>query len=175
MSIWDDLYSELVKTELKLESSSAQDNFLTVESKVEDLRRRVGLQGGSLPKQAGLNKAAASQFRLTLTASEEFIAAPPTQEEEDALVAMKSYLVQLVDQRRAGIDVAVAINDLHEKFGEFSGLINSNRHMLEDFFHRQQMQYKKTPSAPIPGPSTIKIDTAEDNATFENIADKLKM
>jgi hypothetical protein len=174
MSIWDDLYSDLVKSELKSENSLVEGEFLTVESKVEALRRRVGLDTVNLSKKASLEKTASSGFRLVI-AQDEFVPAKPTQEEEDALLAMKGYLMQLIDQKRASIDVAVAISDLHSKFSDFSELINSNKRYLEEFFEKYQEKYLRAPSIPTPTPNTIKLDEKEDNATFENIADKLKM
>lgn len=163
MTIWDDLYKDLVKSELRHDGSATQDsNFKTVEAKVEDLRQRVGLDSiKNMTKEAALRKSAS---------------ADPVPEYETALAAMKSYIAGLVDLRRAGISMLAVMNDLKDKFPEHLEIIRDNSTDLEEFVKKQLDKYKVDTPAPIPTlfnkPDGGK--DGEDNKIFENIADKLK-
>ncbi len=169
MSIWDELYSGYVRAELKAESDGVE-TFKSVDAKVQDLRRRVGLHATiDFSKKASLDKSASKSFRLVLAAEVE------PAEDEDALIAVKGYLMQLLDMRRAGIQADVAIADAKSKFSQYEQLINNHKAELREFIEKYQQKFRTAPLVPAPTPNTIKIDPTEDGATFENSAEKLKM
>lgn len=172
MSIWDDLYSGFVRAELKAESADAKD-FLSVEAKVEDLRRRVGLNTYDMAKHAApIEKSAGQSFRLVIAQEED---ASNSEADINALMEIKGYLMQLLDMRRAGIQADAALFEVKNKFPNYEELIGNNKGELKHFIEEYQQKFRTSPSSPAPSPNTVKIDPTEDNATFENSAEKLKM
>jgi hypothetical protein len=164
MTIWDDLYKDLVKSELRQDGVSPLDGeFRTVEAKVDELRKRVGLDAvQSMTKEASMRKSAADSGR--------------DKQMEQCAIDAKSYASGLVDLRRAGITLRAVMDDLKNKFHDKLELIRDMENELEEFVQKQLDKYKVDSPAPIPvlynKPEGGQRD--EDNNIFENISDKLK-
>lgn len=170
MSIWDDLYKDLVASELKAESSDEKDKFDTVEAKVSELRKRVGLNSNTTSKTAALNKAAQQEFRLVIAEDKTI-----SNKDESDLIELKSYLAVLIGNKKASIDPTVALSNVSEAFPQHTDLIRNHKHELFDFINSQLAKYKILPNSPTPTPNTVKIEPTEDSKIFENIADKLRL
>lgn len=163
MTIWDDLYKDLVKSELKQDGVSPLDNDLkTVEAKVEELRQRVGLDAvRSMTKEASIVKSASQEGGSS---------------EDKVISEMKAYIAGLVDLRRGGIELLPIMHDLRDRFQEHKDLIRDNVNELEEYATKRLEKFKVNLPAPLPmlfnKPEGGK--EGEDNKIFENIADKLK-
>jgi hypothetical protein len=168
MTIWDDLYKDLVKSELKQDGLSAEsgEHFKTVEAKVDELRRRVCLDSAPhLTKQAALKKQASAPFRLVIAG-----------DAEQDLAEIKSYIAGLVELRRSSIDGLAVMDDVKNKFGHKAGAVREHKAELRDFIEKMLSRYKVDMPAPVPALYNKPEGSAskEDNETFENISDKLK-
>jgi len=168
MTIWDELYKDLVKSELKQDGLSAEsgEHFKTVEAKVDELRARVCLDSAShLTKQASLKKQASAAFRLVIAG-----------DAEHDLSEVKSYIAGLIELRRSGIDSLAVMDDIKNKFAHKAGLVREHKAELRDFIEKLLSKYKIEMPAPVPTLYNKPEGSAskEDNETFENISDKLK-
>lgn len=168
MTIWDDLYKDLVKSELKQDGLSAEsgEHFKTVEAKVDELRRRVCLDSAShLTKQAALRKQASVSFRLVIAG-----------DVEHDLAEIKSYIAGLVELRRSSIDGLAVMDDVKNKFGHKAEIVREHKAELRDFIEKMLSKYKVDMPAPVPALYNKPEGSAskEDNETFENISEKLK-
>jgi len=168
MTIWDELYKDLVKSELKQDGLSAEsgEHFKTVEAKVDELRRRVCLDSAShLTKQASLRKQASASFKLVIAG-----------DVEHGLAEIKSYIAGLIDLRRSGIDGLQVMDDVKNKFAHKAELVREHKAELKDFIEKLLSKYKIELPAPVPVLYNKPEGSAskEDNETFENISDKLK-
>jgi len=166
MSIWDDLYKDLIKVELKQDGlgSEAHDlAFKTVEAKVEELRSRVCLDTVSaMTKEAGLQKHAS-------------MSGPDADIQQTAIEA-KSYIAGLVDLRRSSIGLRAIMDEVKSKFINKSEIIRDLEKELEEFAQKQLDRYKVELAAPVPVLNNKPEGgmAQEDNKIFENISEKLK-
>lgn len=168
MTIWDELYKDLVKSELKQDGLGAEsgEHFRTVEAKVDELRRRVCLESAShLTKQASLKKQASAPFKLVIAG-----------DADKDLAEIKSYIAGLVELRRSGIDGLAVMDDIKHKFSHKAEIVREHKAELKEFIDKMLGKFKVTMPAPVPMLFNKPEGGAskEDNETFENISDKLK-
>jgi len=166
MSIWDDLYKDLIKVELRQDGLGAEASdaaFKTVEAKVEELRSRVCLDTvSSLTKEAALRKTAADSAK--------------DKNLEQCAIDAKSYAASLVDMRRSSIGLRAIMDEIKNKFYDKIDMIRDLEKEIEEFAQKQLDKYKV--DAPPPMPMLYNkpegSSSQEDNRIFENISEKLR-
>lgn len=168
MTIWDDLYKDLIKSELKQDgiSSESSEQFMTVEAKVDELRRRVCLDAAPmLTKEASLKKNASLEFRLIIAG-----------DAEHDMAEIKSYIAGLIDLRRSGIGAPAVMDDVKNKFQHNIELVRDNRRELREFIDKLLGKFKIDMPSPTPMMHNKPEGGSanEDNGIFENISEKLK-
>lgn len=170
MGIHEDLFKSFYETEFASEVRSSMETFSSVEEKVEDLRKRVALNAidtKQIPeiKTASLKATASKQEEKTIRL---FKKANDKNVENE----LKSYLMQLIDQRRAGIDAIGGFYQLREQFPQHSEFLKNNKQALLDFISKYQAKYLNSKEQPKPI-SSNQFDSESDKKTFQNIADKI--
>ena len=168
MTIWDDLYKDLIKSELRQDgiSSESSEQFKTVEAKVDELRRRVCQDASPLiTKEAGLKKKASSGFRLIIA-----------RDEGNGLAEIKSYISLLIDQRGPSIALPAVMEIIAKEFPHKIQIVNDYKNELRDFTGELLKKHKPDISSPIPMLNNKPEggNANEDNKIFENISEKLK-
>jgi len=168
MTIWDDLYKDLIKSELRQDgiSSESSEQFKTVEAKVDELRRRVCLDASPLiTKEAGLKKKASGNFRLIIAG-----------DEEQDLAEIKAYIAGLIELRRSGIGAPAVMDDVKNKFQHRIEIVRDHQKELRDFIEKLLGKYKVDMPSPMPTMHNKPEGGSanEDNKIFENISEKLK-
>lgn len=166
MSIWDDLYKDLIKVELKqdgLDSEAHDLAFKTVEAKVEELRSRVCLSTVS-----AMTKEAALQKHASISSSDA--------DTQQTAIDAKAYIAGLVDLRRSSIGLRAIMDEVKNKFLGKADIIRDLEKELEEFAQKQLDKYKIELGAPIPVLHNKPEGgmAQEDNKIFENISEKLK-
>ena len=130
MSIWDDLYKDLIKVELRQDGLGAEASdaaFKTVEAKVEELRSRVCLDTvSSLTKEAALRKTAADSAK--------------DKNLEQCAIDAKSYAASLVDMRRSSIGLRAIMDEIKNKFYDKIDMIRDLEKEIEEFQTQKQQK-----------------------------------
>lgn len=163
MSIWDDLYGDFMSWQRKIEGYDGK--FRTVEAKVDDLRRRVGLVSEENRTESGMEKSASLKFRLSATAAE--------QSKVDLEII--PWIRARIDARRGLIDSPMALfSDVRDQFRDCATEISTRKDELLDIIQTHLSKYKTNNSAPSPRDNLGSANEKDDSAIFESVSDKIK-